>query len=351
MSTQPPGHGPQGRLWLSEGIPGSGGRIKDRPEDFEVEELPAYQPSGEGTHLYLWIEKVEVDTQAVARALAKACGVDAGEVGYAGMKDRRAVTRQLFSVPARNQAGLEGFALPGVKVLWTRLHQNKLRTGHLIGNRFVLRLREVSDADAGLKSFEVLARRGLPNAFGAQRFGTKGDNAAWGKMLIQGQRLPTRPERFQRKLYLSAYQSELFNRVLAQRLLDGTFDRALLGDRLRKETGGMFLCEAPEVDQPRVDAFEVSATGPLFGPKMPRPAGEVDARELAVLTEEGLTLDDFKRGGGETEGTRRALRVRLGEASAERDGGDLLLRFTLPAGSYATQVLDEVVKPVLEQAV
>lgn len=336
--------------WLSHGLPGSGGRIKERPEDFEVEEVPAYLPSGEGTHLYLWIEKIEIETQAVARALAKAAGVDVGEVGYAGMKDRRAVTRQLFSVPARAEAALASFALPGVRVLWTRRHGNKLRTGHLIGNRFRLRIRGAVDPDAGLASFDVLTRRGLPNAFGAQRFGARGDNAALGKLLLQGEWLPTRPDRFQRKLYLSAYQSALFNRVLVQRLMDGTFDRALLGDRLRKETGGMFLCEAPEVDQPRVDAFELSATGPLFGPKMPRPAGEVDAREQALLAEEGLALSDFKRGGGETEGARRALRVRLGDPSAARDGDDLLLAFTLPAGSYATQVLDEVVKPEGDRA-
>lgn len=339
-----------GRPWLSAGIPGSGGRIKDAPEDFEVEEVPAYAPSGEGDHLYLWIEKVDVETQAVARALARCAGVDVGEVGYAGMKDRRAVTRQLFSVPAKGEAALAAFAMNGVRVLWTRRHRNKLRTGHLIGNRFRIRIRGVMDADSGLASFGLLLRQGLPNAFGAQRFGAKGDNAALGKRLIRGERLPTRPERFQRKLYLSAYQSELFNRVLARRIAEGTFDRALLGDVMRKETGGMFVCDAPEVDQPRVDAFEISPTGPLFGPKMTRPRGEVDALEQAMLAEEGLALDDFKRGGGETEGARRALRVRLQEGDAVREGADLLLRFTLPAGSYATVVLEELLKPEAEPA-
>lgn len=315
-----------------------------------MEEVPAYLPSGEGSHLYLWIEKVDVETQAVARALARAAGVDPREVGYAGMKDRRAVTRQLFSIPAQAEPRLEGFAMPGVKVLWTRRHGNKLRTGHLIGNRFKIRLREVRDAEAGLASFALLGRRGLPNAFGAQRFGAKGDNAEQGRLLLKGMRLPVRPERFQRKLYLSAIQSLLFNQVLAKRLDDGTFDRALLGDRLRKETGGMFLCEEPEVDQPRVDAFEVSPTGPLFGPKMPRPQGEVDALEQAVLAEEGLTLEDFKRGGGETEGARRALRVRLESPEGVREGDDLLLSFTLPAGSYATVLLEELTKSGAETA-
>jgi tRNA pseudouridine13 synthase len=230
-------------------------------------------------------------------------------------------------------------------VLWAKRHGNKLKTGHLRGNKFTLRIRGVERPDAGLESFSRLVARGLPNAFGAQRFGVKGDNADLGRLLLKGERLPRRPDRFQRKLYLSAIQSELFNQVLARRLSDGTFDRALKGDVLKKsDTGGQFVCEAPEVDQPRVDAFEVSPTGPLFGPKMARPTGEVGALEEAVLAASGLTRDDFKRGGDETQGTRRPLRVRLEDASAERDGEDLVLRFTLPSGSYATCVLDEVVK-------
>jgi tRNA pseudouridine13 synthase len=326
-------------------FPPAGGTVKARPEDFVVEEVPAYAPSGEGEHLYLWIEKIGHDTPWVAKAIARVAGVDPREVGYAGLKDRHAVTRQLFSVPAKAEPALAGFSAEGVRVLWTKRHGNKLRTGHLVGNRFTLRLRDVRDVDAGLAAFQALVERGVANRFGEQRFG-RDDNAAAGKLLIRGERLPKRPERFERKLFLSAYQSALFNALLDARLEDGTWARALAGDVLRKsDTGGLFVCEAPEIDQPRVDRFEVSPAGPMFGPKMPRAKGEVAAREEALLASEGLTLEDFRRGGDETEGTRRAYRVRLEEPSATRDGGDLLLSFVLPKGSYATVVLDELVKP------
>jgi tRNA pseudouridine13 synthase len=330
---------------LTEGVPGCGGAFKLVPEDFEVEELPAYNPSGEGEHLFLWVEKRGRDTREVVRALAQALGVPEGDVGVAGMKDRHAVTRQLLSVPARTEPKLAGFSLEGVQVLWARRHGNKLRTGHLRGNRFKLRLRGVKDPGAARESLSQLVARGLPNYFGEQRFGRARDNADKGKALLLGQRLPQRPDRFQRKLYLSAFQSHLFNRALVERLRAGTFDRALLGDVLRKEdTGGLFVCEAPEVDNPRVAAFEVSPAGPMFGPKMTLSAHGVAEAEAALLTEEGMTLSDFVRGGGETEGTRRPYRVRLGNPEFTPEGEDLMLAFELPRGAYATEVLAELLK-------
>jgi tRNA pseudouridine13 synthase len=231
-------------------------------------------------------------------------------------------------------------------VLWSKRHPHKLRTGHLRGNRFQLRIRAVRDAGAGEAVFALLSARGVPNYFGAQRFGARGDNAEKGKALIRGARLSRAPTRFERRLYLSAYQSLLFNRLLAQRVEQGDLGQALLGDVLRKQaTGGLFVCASPTEDQPRMDAFELSAAGPLYGPKLLRAAHEVDAREQALLAEEGLSLEDFRRGRGETEGARRAYRVSLGEPHCERDGADLLLAFTLPSGSYATCVLEEVAKP------
>jgi tRNA pseudouridine13 synthase len=326
-------------------VPGCGGAFKLVPEDFEVEELPAYNPSGEGEHLFLWVEKRGRDTREVVRALAQALGVPEGEVGVAGMKDRHAVTRQLLSVPARTEPKLAGFSLEGVQVLWARRHGNKLRTGHLRGNRFKLRLRGVKDPGAARESLSQLVARGLPNYFGEQRFGRARDNADKGKALLLGQRLPQRPDRFQRKLYLSAFQSHLFNRALVERMRAGTFDRALLGDVLRKEdTGGLFVCEAPEVDDPRVAAFEVSPAGPMFGPKMTPAAHGVAQAEAALLVQEGMTLSDFVRGGGETEGTRRPYRVRIGNPELTPEGEDLLLSFELPKGAYATEVLAELLK-------
>ncbi len=330
---------------LTADVPGCGGAFKLVPEDFEVEEVPAYEPSGEGEHLYLWVEKRGRDTREVVRALCAALGVDEGDVGVAGMKDRQAITRQLLSVPAKAEARLADFSLEGVSVLWSKRHGNKLRTGHLRGNRFRLRLRGVKDVGAARESFARLGARGVPNYFGEQRFGREGDNADLGRLLLLGQRLPRRPDKFQRKLYLSAFQSRLFNRALADRLRAGTFDTALLGDVLRKEeTGGLFVCEAPEVDGPRVASWEVSPAGPLFGPKMTASAQAVAEAEAKLLVDEGVTLDDFRRGGDETQGGRRPYRVRLTGPSLEVDGEDLVLAFELPKGSYATEVLRELMK-------
>ncbi|RKH10795.1 tRNA pseudouridine(13) synthase TruD [Corallococcus sp. CA047B] len=330
---------------LTADVPGCGGAFKLTPDDFEVEELPAYLPSGEGTHLYLWVEKRGRDTREVVRALAAAMGVREDDIGVAGMKDRQAVTRQWLSVPASAEARLPEFSLDGVSVLESKRHGNKLRTGHLKGNRFRLRLRGIRDVGAARETFSRLSAQGVPNYFGEQRFGRAGDNADLGRMLLLGQRLPKRPDRFQRKLYLSAFQSRLFNQALVQRLEAGTLATALLGDVLRKEeTGGLFVCEAPEVDTPRVAAFEVSPAGPMFGPKMTASKGEVAEVEAKLLVDAGVTPSDFVRGGDETEGTRRPYRVRLGAPDLTVDGEDAVLTFELPRGAYATEVLHELLK-------
>jgi tRNA pseudouridine13 synthase len=326
-------------------LPGCGGRIKVEPEDFEVEELPAYPPSGEGEHLFVWLEKRGRDTQDVAAELARGLGLPEREVSYAGMKDRHAVTRQFLCVPAAAEARLAQQTLEGVRLLWWRRHTNRLRTGHLHGNRFRIRIREVKDGQAARAVIERLQQTGLPNYFGSQRFGQDDQNAGLGKRLLLGQRLPRAPTRFLRKLFLSSYQAALFNRLLAARLLAGQLGTALAGDVLRKaDTGGLFVCEDPAADQPRVDRFEVSAAGPMFGPKMVAAAGEVGRAEGALLTEEGLTLDDFRRGRGETEGTRRAYRIRFAPEEVALDPNGLLLAFELPKGCYATVLLREVMK-------
>ncbi len=324
-------------------LPGCGGVWKAVPEDFEVEEVPAYPPSGEGEHLFLWVEKRGRATPEVASALAHHFAVPERDVSYAGLKDRQAVTRQLFCLPAKAEPLAASFLDPDVRLLWWRRHKNKLKTGHLSGNRFVVRLRGVRDFAAAAAVLTRLAARGVPNAFGDQRFGAADDNAGFGKLLLQGRKLPRAPDRFRRRLFLSAYQSLLFNRLLAARLSAGTWDRALAGDVLKKhDTGGEFVCADPAVDQPRVERFEVSPAGPMFGPKMTAAAGEVAAAEGALLSAEGLKLEVFERGRGETEGARRPYRVPLGQVEQVREGEDLKLAFSLPRGSYATVVLREL---------
>lgn len=329
-------------MFLTHELPGCGGAARVAPEDFVVDELPAYLPSGEGEHLMLKVWKRGLSTPDAAAALARHFGCPERELSWAGMKDAFAVTTQWMSVPWRLAKGVETFDHPQVKVLEHRRHGNKLKNGHLAGNRFRLKLTGVKDAGAARAAFERLSREGLPNAFGTQRFGARGDNAARGKQVLQG---ALRVGRFERKLLLSAYQSELFNRLLDARLEAGTFARALLGDVLKKHaTGGEFVCADAAVDQPRVQAFEVSATGPMYGPKMRRAEGEPGAAEAAVLATEGLTLESFEAGRGETEGARRFYRVPLAEPSLEPSGEDLWLTFTLPSGSYATVVLGELLK-------
>jgi len=315
------------------------------PDDFEVEEIPAYAPSGQGEHLFLWIEKVGMDTPEAAARVASALGLPLGDVSWAGLKDRVARTRQWLSVPARAEAALEGLLpTPELRLLAHARHGNKLRVGHLRGNRFRIRMRNAERPGAAAPILERLVAEGLPNAFGEQRFG-RGDTALRGQALVRGERLPRKPSAFERKLYVSAYQAQLFNRMLEARLRDGTLRRALLGDLMRKaDSGGLFVCREPEVDQSRVERGEIVATGPILGWKMQRPEGEVDAAEQAVLAAEGLTLDSFGRLGSIAEGTRRPYAVPVTDAFCSVEGSTVELAFTLPAGSYATVLLDEVMK-------
>jgi tRNA pseudouridine13 synthase len=334
-----------GALRLTAALPGTGGNIRVTPEDFEVEEIPAYAPSGDGQHLFLWIEKVGIDTPEAAVRVAAALGLHLGDVSWAGLKDRVARARQWLSVPARAEAALGNLLpTPELRLLAHARHGNKLRVGHLDGNRFRVRIRDADDASAAAAIMQRLAAEGLPNAFGEQRFG-RGDTALRGGALVRGERLPQKPSPFERKLYVSAYQAQLFNRMLATRLRQGTLRRALAGDLMRKtDSGGLFVCREPEIDQPRVDRGDIVPTGPIFGWKMPRPDGEVAAAEQAVLEAEGLSLDSFRRVGGLAEGTRRAFVVRVTEAHWSVEGSTVELSFTLPAGSYATVLLDEVMK-------
>jgi tRNA pseudouridine13 synthase len=227
-------------LFLTDGIAGCGGAAKVAPEDYVVEELPAYLPSGEGEHLFLKVWKRGISTPDAARLLARHFGCPERELSWAGLKDAFAETTQWLSLPWRMAKNVETFSHEQVRVLEHKRHGNKLKNGHLEGNRFRLKLRAVKDVGAAQASFERLSREGLPNAFGQQRFGAKSDNAERGKQVLLG---TLRVAKFERKLLLSAYQSSLFNRLLDERLRAGTFARALTGDVLKKhETGGEFVC-------------------------------------------------------------------------------------------------------------
>ena len=328
--------------FLTRDIPGCGGQFKATPEDFEVEELPAYAPSGEGEHLFLWVEKRGLSTPDMVKRLARAWNVRDDVFSWAGLKDAQAVTRQWVSLLSKDAKGQGVGDHEGFRVLAAIRHQNKLRNGHLAGNRFTLKVRGVRDAGAATAVLEILTKRGLPNFYGEQRFGIDGRNAEEGKrLLLTGARVP----HFRHKLMLSALQSKLFNDVLNQRLERDLFDVVRTGDVLKKHaTGGEFVCADPAIDQPRADAFEVSATGPMFGPSMRPAEGEPGLEENLALTGFGLTSEAFERGGRHTQGARRHLRVALAPVDHSVKGDVLRLQFTLPAGSYATVLLGELLK-------
>ena len=340
--------------FLSASIAPTGGRLRSENDDFRVDEIPAYAPAGEGEHLFVRFEKIGLTTPEATRRIAEACEVDSRDIGYAGLKDKHARTTQWISVPGVTPAQMEALDLEGLKVLECAPHTAKLRTGHLRGNRFSLRVRGVAP-DGVARAREALAvieREGLPNYFGAQRFGRFFDNAERGLAWVKGERRAPR-KRFERKMLASALQSQLFNEVVAARLRGAEPGAGLreirLGDVAKKhDTGGLFTVqdEATRADaQERADAFALSPTGPLFGKKMRRAEGDAGDAEDALLSRFGLTWNDLARWGKNGLGSRRAVRVPLTDTSLEAAEDGYVVAFTLPKGSYATVVMRELMKP------
>ena len=314
----------------------------DRPEDFRVEEIPLYPPAGEGSHTFVRVEKTGRDTEAVARELARIAGVSARDVGYAGRKDRVAIATQWFSVPRLAPEAALRLELPGVRVLEAARHPHRLRTGHLRANRFDLLLRDAGAiAPARARDrLEVVLRRGMRNRFGAQRFGRDGQNAVRGAQILRSGRTPR--DRRAARFLLSALQAQIFNELLAAR--GDAFDRVEVGDvAVVHASGGLFLVDDPAREAARAELFEISATGPIFGPRTRQPVGAVAERERAVLAAWGIPEGRTRPLRGlALRGARRPLRARPEEASLERVSEGLRVRFVLPVGSYATVLLEEV---------
>lgn len=407
--------------FLTADLPGVGGVIKARPEDFFVEELPAYEAGGSGTHTYALIEKKGLGTREALDRLARALNIARRDIGVAGLKDAHAVARQWISIEHVPPPRLEQLSVPGVRIVRTSRHTNKLKPGHLRGNRFVIRLRRLAlPLDEATRTagavLAVLSRRGVPNYFGPQRFGSHQDNHLLGRAIAHNDAegfvdsLLGRPQESmdspavlearslyeqgryeeafkawpgpfteQRRalraiitgkgkkkrafftvdkhlkgLFISAYQSDVFNRVLAARMPD--IDKLLLGDMAYKHANGAcFRVEQPEAEQPRCDSFEISPTGPLLGQRTTRltgPAGEI---ENPILAAENLGDSEFgqmKRLGA--RGGRRPLRFQPRDASLTSGQDDLgpylELRFELEAGCYATTLIAEITKDRTAQA-
>ncbi len=311
-------------------------RIRTEPEDFCVDELPLYPPSGSGEHTFVRIRKRLVTTEEVARWLARAARVAARDIGYAGRKDRVAIATQWFSVPRLDPRRALALEREGVRVLEATPHPHKLRTGQLRGNRFRIAVRDIADearAAARARLAEI-DRVGMPNAFGSQRFGRGGRNVELGARLLRGE--IRAGDRRSARFAISALQSAVFNDVLAGRPTG--IDRFELGDvAVVHGSGGQFVVEDVAREQARAEAFEISPTGPIFGHRAIEPAGEVAARERAALQLRGICRTDLRSPRGiRLRGARRALRVRPNDAQMRDFPGGFWLRFELPPGSYAT---------------
>lgn len=338
-------------------LPGIGGRIKAVPEDFVVEEIPAYEPCGSGAFLYLWIEKRDLGAEYFLRQIAKRLQIPSGEIGSAGLKDRRAITRQMISVPSHVEPKLNELNGDGIQLLRVSLHTNKLKPGHLHGNRFNIFIRDVgSDAERGLPPLlERIRRNGLPNFYGPQRFGRDGETLRLGLAMLRGERAASGKgairNPFLRKLALSAAQSSFFNQCLANRMNDGFFRKVLAGDVMAKwPFGGLFVAEDITTEQARFDAREIVTTGPIFGKKTFPAAGEAAAREEAVLADAGITPQTFRSFGKLMMGTRRQNLTYVNDLSANIRSEGVQLTFSLPAGSYATVLLREITRAVAADA-
>jgi tRNA pseudouridine13 synthase len=331
------------RAW-GEGSPATG-VLRASPEDFRVDEILGFEASGEGPHALLRVRKRGANTEWVARELARALGCKPFEVGFAGLKDRNAVTTQSFTVPRGRRAAQElvGIAGEGFEVIAATAHQRKLPRGALEANRFEITVRQLAgDAQALAGRLGHLARGGAPNYFGPQRFGRDGGNL--GQVLHAAAGGARRRRGAQGDGYmLSAARSVIFNAIVAARVEQATWNRLLAGDVANLDgRGSVFAVESPDAQlAQRCEALEIHPTAPLMG------AGESLARggvlaletEIAARFPEALAVIRAERMNGE----RRATRIRVREFEYQLQADVLRLKFTLAAGSFATTVLREII--------
>jgi tRNA pseudouridine13 synthase len=359
--------------YLTPEFPGVGGVIKQRSEDFFVQEIPLYEPSGDGEHVYCEIQKIGMTTFDAMHRLGKTLDISTRDIGYAGMKDAHAITRQIFSIAGITPEAVMALQIPGITVQWAARHGNKLRLGHLQGNRFAIKIREANPLDVvKLKPMlDLIQKRGMPNFFGEQRFGRRNNNDLLGAALIRGdhesvlklllgspdpslddpktlaartafdkrdnaaamqlwprsggieRRVLARLMKTHRpsaavhaiddkirRLWVSAVQSRLFNDVLAKRI--ASIDKLFDGDLACKhDNGACFRVESAATEQPRCDGFEISPTGPLVGYRMTMPEGEPLRIEKEAMTEVSLSAQDFRQSGKmRVKGARRPLRIK-----------------------------------------
>ena len=339
----PDGLTPFSDLAYAMGRPRATGRLRVRPEDFMVEEDLGFEPEGEGGHVWLRVEKRGLNTADVALRLGRLAGVKPVAVGYAGLKDRHAATRQWFSVNLAGGGEPDWSAVAGDELALLRVTRGrrKLQRGALKGNRFAIVVRDLRGGGEALQArMERLAVEGVPNYFGEQRFGH--DNLARARAMFAGGFKPR--DKHRRGLYLSAARAALFNEVLSQRVTRGCWDRALAGEVLMLDgSHSIFAIDEVTADiEQRIRSHDIHPTGPLWG--RGEPASRLTARDMEI---EALNVCGLWQTGLETVGLkqqRRSLRLPARDVVWHFDAdGHLEVRFWLPAGAYATAVLREIV--------
>lgn len=327
---------------VTSSLPGTGGKMRSRVDDFVVTEIPKFFPSGTGEFAYAFVEKREMTTHDVVSALRDR-GVGFNDVGFAGQKDKQAVTRQWISVPERFTTELESLDdVAGLRVLDVSRHTAKLEIGHLQSNHFEVTVRQ-PDREWRTRAESAIARIesiGLPNYFGPQRFGRFNSNVIDAMRLLQGQKVPG--GRGLHRFFLSALQSHLFNWILKRRIELGHYTHIISGDRAQKhDTGGMFVADNAGLETLRAQRMEISAVLPLYGRKVRGNGADAGTIEQEVLDRFGLTRADFR---GVARGNWRISRVVVSALALAATNDGYVVSFTLPSGSYATCLLRELLK-------
>lgn len=337
--------------YITPNLEGIGGRIKAHPEDFQVEEIAQYQPTGKGSHLYVNITKKNKTTRQVQKKIAEIFNLRPRKIGAAGLKDKNALTTQTFSILfEKNDISAEDAVkrIKGkidVEVNWAKFHTKKFRAGHLLGNKFTITISDIRMPRR--KAFErvkLIAEqihlRGIPNYYGKQRLGRRGKNVYQGWAILNGEK--RFKDRWLSKLLVASYQSYLCNRYIAERVRRGLFDKLLQGDIVKDhETGDIFWVKDLAVDQPRFDSKEISFTAPIFGYKMSNPIEESARLETEIFDESGMSMKTFER--MRITGARRFGRITPEIEIAESQRG-IQLDFMLHKGAYATTLLREFMK-------
>ena len=318
--------------------------LKDEPSDFQVYEVLDIPFTGQGEHVWLLIEKQQLNTEQVAKQLAMFAKVSIRQVSYAGLKDKQAITRQWFSVQMPGKAVPDFSALnnPQLQVIEQVLHQRKLQRGSHKANQFVLTLKQIEALDQAqlTERLALISQQGVPNYFGLQRFGHDGFNVNFARQFAEQKTYPDK--RPVRSRCLSAARSYLFNQVLAARVKDQNWNQLLAGDLLSfTDSASYFPLSEMQADDSRFAELDTHPTGALWGAGALPSSEQAASYEQAVIDQESELAHWLAEAGLKQE--RRILRLPVsGLTCTPLIDGQVTLSFSLPVGCYATVVLREI---------